>query len=372
MVNMKPKEKKLFCTTYALNGAPSKHNNGEKIEINWDLNKTIGIAGASGAGKSTLLRRIAGLDDAVGTKLSINRHSIKRSHRASNPCVYVGADTPLFEHLTLGRNLELAQSMSIWKQPEHAKKLTGLYGFDACESLSIKDVAQLCEIESLLESHCSVLSSGESQRGMLARALLSGKPILLLDEAFSAMDWALRKRLHWRLKHLCAKTDRAIILISHSFRELAVMSDVMLEISEGNVTRQVPTLEYMQHIEGESDTIFSALQEHLRDDTVNNLSVFALTNSKSKVIAKLTKEAEQTNRILLDANALVLSKQSNLKSSMLNCLHGTVADIKAQDKTMAVQINIAGQQVIAQISQKSFSDMQLSADDDVYVYFKAI
>jgi molybdate transport system ATP-binding protein len=361
----------LQCSSAPLYFESGRASKAERLVFSWDLANTIGILGESGAGKTNLLRRLAGLDDTYASDITMNGHSVHTSKCTLNPSVYVGADTPLFEHLSLRQNLELVMSMSHWNKQSSAG-LKAQFGFKDCISVGFEEVLELCEIEHVLDTPAALLSSGEGQRGMLARALLCGKPILLLDEAFSAMDWALRNRLHWRLKALCMRTGRALIIVSHSLKELGVMSDTLVHINAGLLVKEAPTLEYLPEFQQDEISFFAALQvKHLHDDLKHHLSTFILAGSDTQIITKLNREAAHTTRLLLDANSLVLGKQKDLQSSMLNTLAGDVIAIHAKGSVIRVSVEVEGQTLVAQISEKSFSDMALSIGETIYVYFKA-
>jgi molybdate transport system ATP-binding protein len=373
MVSKMPSPIRLKCETPQLQ-QPSAGKENIQISLDWDiLNNIIGVFGDSGAGKTTLLRRIAGLTTSPNTDLSINQQDIDLHTRILNPCVYVGADTPLFEHLSLRRNLELTQRMSRWAGATSGERsLQARYGFHNCALLPLSDVVQLCELDSLLDKQASVLSSGEKQRGQIARALVSGKPILLLDEALSAMDWGLRTRLHLRLKRLCLDAGRAIVMVSHSLRELALMSDQLVKIDDGAVVREGATFTELRHMQGENDALFSTmLVNHVSNDPTHNLSIFTLQNTDAVIVAKLRDDAAFTDRLLIDASAVVLAKQSNIKSSMQNSLAGHIIKISSMQSSVSILLAVHGQHLIAQISKKSLLDMQLKEHDEIFALFKA-
>ena len=65
----------------------------------------------------------------------------------------------------------------------------------------------------------SQISGGQQQRVALIRALIRARPILLLDESFSALDWDMRKECFDALKTVVASHEMAALLVSHDTRD---------------------------------------------------------------------------------------------------------------------------------------------------------
>ncbi|MFC4701224.1 ATP-binding cassette domain-containing protein [Glaciecola siphonariae] len=354
-----------------LRAAPKISSKHRDLSLNLDLHAVVGILGDSGAGKTSLLKRMAGLSKAE-TQLRLSGISLDGLSTQQNPCVYLGSDAPLFEHLSLQANLDLVFAQSIWRAKTSAK-LRQKYGFDDCEPITMDEVVKLCEVEHLLRSPCHILSGGEKQRGLLARALLSAKPILLLDEAFSAMDWALRHRIYKQLRQICQTGQRAIVMVSHSHRELALMSDTLVQIQDGEIVEHGSTSAALAQMQNGSVNGFSALElSFIAQDTRNHLSKFCLKGTNTPVYARFTEDAHITHRLLLEAQSIVIARQGDLRSSMLNCLPVTLRNIEQVDNRAVLTVDAQGQSIIAQISLKSLSDMQLAPQQALYAYFKAL
>ena len=72
------------------------------------------------------------------------------------------------------------------------------------------------------------ISGGQQQRVALARAMLRNRPILLLDESFSALDWSTREGCFDALRDLATTRQMAVLIVSHDERDAAYLGcDVM-------------------------------------------------------------------------------------------------------------------------------------------------
>lgn len=184
------------------------------------------IAGPSGAGKSTLQKLILGvMDDYEGQiALECGGQEIPLGVNTRSLFAYV----PQGDMVISGTMLENLTFLC----GEHAKA-----EIDNALKLSCLDefVRQLPNgLDTPIGEHGVGLSEGQNQRLAIARALLSGAPILLMDEPTSALDAQTEKRV---LEQLRALPGRTIILVSH--KEAAYsLCDVELRIDHGSITQR--------------------------------------------------------------------------------------------------------------------------------------
>ncbi len=186
------------------------------------------IVGESGQGKSTLLKLMLKQIPcanvvADGIPLSSITYSSYFSHIA-----YVSQSFALFpvslkENIVLGRHINVE---------------------DVLDHVGLHDL--ISRKEEVFENDRTALSGGQMQRIMLARALASDKNWLVLDEAFSAVDEATRKRLE---RSMLEEKEKTIITISHKTDAItAAMYDTILLV-ENRTVRPISLEEYIsQHV----------------------------------------------------------------------------------------------------------------------------
>ena len=97
------------------------------------------------------------------------------------------------------------------------------------------EMAELCDISHLRESHPHELSGGEQQRAALARALAPGPALLLLDEPFSRLDEILRRRLSRDVRDILKSADTTALLVTHNQQEAFAVADVGGVINQGAI-----------------------------------------------------------------------------------------------------------------------------------------
>ena len=184
----------------------------------------IAIVGPSGAGKSTLLNLIAGFVLPTQGNIWLNGENHTRSAPYERPVSMLFQENNLFPHLTVQQNLALGLKTSL--------KLTTL------EQDQIKRVADAVGLTSFLSRLPNSLSGGQKQRVALARCLLRDKPILLLDEPFSALDPELRMDMLNLIDELCHSKNLTLLLVTHQPSELTGKVDRMLRIENGRISQQ--------------------------------------------------------------------------------------------------------------------------------------
>ena len=184
----------------------------------------IAIIGPSGAGKSTLFNLIAGFVLPTQGNIWLNGENHTRSAPYERPVSMLFQENNLFPHLTVQQNLALGLKTSL--------KLTAL------EQDQIEQVADAVGLTSFLSRLPNSLSGGQKQRVALARCLLRDKPILLLDEPFSALDPELRMDMLNLIDELCHSKNLTLLLVTHQPSELTGKVDRMLRIENGRISQQ--------------------------------------------------------------------------------------------------------------------------------------
>ena len=184
----------------------------------------IAIVGPSGAGKSTLLNLIAGFVLPTQGNIWLNGENHTQSAPYERPVSMLFQENNLFPHLTVQQNLALGLKTSL--------KLTAL------EQDQIERVADAVGLTSFLSRLPNSLSGGQKQRVALARCLLRDKPILLLDEPFSALDPELRLDMLNLIDELCHSKNLTLLLVTHQPSELTGKVDRMLRIENGRISQQ--------------------------------------------------------------------------------------------------------------------------------------
>ena len=180
------------------------------------------IVGPSGSGKTTLLRMLGGLEKPTAGDIFLRDERVNQVPANRRPTCMVFQSLALFNHKTVGQNIEF--SLKMRGESRAARRERGL---------SLMRMLQLTE--DYYDKSVTKCSGGERQRVALARALASDPDILFFDEPLSAIDYRLRKLLEVELKDLHRTTGKTFVYITHSLEEAMVMSDRIGIMQEGRL-----------------------------------------------------------------------------------------------------------------------------------------
>ena len=181
----------------------------------------VAIVGESGAGKSTLLNLIAGFDLPTSGEIWLNNCNHTQTEVASRPVSMLFQDNNLFPHLTVEQNIGLALVPSL--------KL------NVGQKAQVAEIADKMGIAEFLARRADQLSGGQKQRVALARTLLRDKPILLLDEPFSALDPKRREELQQLVAKLCQERNLTLLMVTHQIEESRALFDRILCVENGRI-----------------------------------------------------------------------------------------------------------------------------------------
>jgi ABC-type sugar transport system ATPase subunit len=183
--------------------------------------EAVFLLGPSGAGKTTTLRLVAGLEDATAGRIRIGARDVTALTPRERNVAMVYDKHSLFPHLSIFENL--AYPLRIRKMPEAAMKAR------------IAEVAQVLQIEKLMDRRPAQLSGGQQQRVAIGRALVREADCYLLDEPISHLDAQLRARMRVEFKRLQRDFQATMLYVSHDQLEAMTMADRIVLINKGRI-----------------------------------------------------------------------------------------------------------------------------------------
>lgn len=198
------------------------------IDLEIESGEFVSVVGQTGCGKSTLLRLILGEQTPTRGRVLVNG----RERRQPDPiCGYVPQRYSLFpdktalDNVTFGLEVTECGLFSAL-QPTRRKRMRKFRD----EALRYLRHTGLQEADASKYPH--QLSGGMQQRVAIAQALIMKPPVLLMDEAFSALDPGTRSGMQQLIKELWRESGTTIIFVTHNTREAVCLGTRIIALAK--------------------------------------------------------------------------------------------------------------------------------------------
>ena len=206
----------------------------DDMVMNFDLQlakgELVGIIGPSGAGKSTLLSLIAGFELPVSGRISIAGVDMEGVMPGNRPVSMIFQDHNSFAHLDVWTNVALGISPDLKLDPQQRERVDG-----ALARVGLSDFKARKPTE---------LSGGEKQRIAIARALVRDKPVLLLDEPFTALGPALRRDMLDLIREIQKERKLTVLMVTHQPEDAKYAASRIAFVQSGRIAHVLPTKQF--------------------------------------------------------------------------------------------------------------------------------
>ena len=186
----------------------------------------VGLLGSSGCGKTSTLRMIAGFEDISGGEVRVGDRVINPLPPAKRNVAMAFEGYALYPPLTIRDNIAFGLLRERRPKAEVEAK--------------VREIADLLEIDNILERYPPTVSAGQQQRAGLARALVRPADLYLLDEPMGQLEPRLRAILRARIKEWLIERKMTTIIVTHDQTEALALCD-RIAVMEAGVLQQFAT-----------------------------------------------------------------------------------------------------------------------------------
>lgn len=188
---------------------------------------TLGILGETGSGKSTIALLLSRLYDPSEGRITVDGVDLREmDQQALRRGVGVVLQEPFLFSRTLSENIAIARADATQGDVERAAR-------DACLSQAVSEFKD--GYETVVGERGVTLSGGQKQRTAIARTLLTGAPVMVFDDALSAVDAKTDEAIRERLRE--AAGDSTLILIAHRVSTL-MRADQIIVLEDGRIAER--------------------------------------------------------------------------------------------------------------------------------------
>lgn len=190
-------------------------------------NSITALIGPSGAGKSTLLSAIAGFLSPSAGRILWQGQDLAALPPGQRPMSILFQDQNLFPHLTVEQNVGLGLRPDLRLSP--------------ADTARINETLARTGLDGLGPRKPGTLSGGQQSRVALARTLLRARPILLLDEPFSALGPALKTEMLDLVARIAQEEATTVLMVSHDPGDARRIAPLTILVAEGTAHAPAPT-----------------------------------------------------------------------------------------------------------------------------------
>ena len=215
------------------------------------------LLGPSGCGKTTLLRIMGGFENPSAGDLLIDGASVLGQPPYLRPTNMIFQHLALFPHMNVSDNIAFGLKM---KREDPATIRT-----------KVMEVLALVRLQGFEARAIEQLSGGQKQRVAMARALVNGPSVLLLDEPLGALDLQLRLQMHDELRRLHRDLGSTFIFVTHDQAEAITLANRVAVMNMGRVLQvgtpeeiyNAPQTRFVAQFIGQSNLIEGRVVEAL-------------------------------------------------------------------------------------------------------------
>ncbi|RMG54975.1 MAG: sn-glycerol-3-phosphate ABC transporter ATP-binding protein UgpC [Acidobacteria bacterium] len=193
----------------------------DELTLTVEDGEFVVLLGPSGCGKTTTLRLLAGLETVTSGRMFIGPTCVNDLSPRERDVAMVFQNYALYPHMTVAENIAY---------PLRIRKL------DRREiNRRVQSVAEMLELESLLDRRPRELSGGQRQRVALARAIVREPRVYLMDEPLSNLDAKLRVQMRGELKRLQYELGTTTLYVTHDQAEAMTLAHRIAVMKDGRL-----------------------------------------------------------------------------------------------------------------------------------------
>ena len=211
------------------------------------------LLGPTLSGKTPLMRLLAGLDPCVKGTLSIDGKDV------------TGMPVQKRNVAMVYQQFINYPSLNVYENIASPLRIAGLSAEDIDQR--VQDAAELLKLKPYLDSLPSNLSGGQQQRTAIARAIVKGADLVLMDEPLANLDYKLREELRYELPRIIAQSNAIFVYATTEPSEALLLNGNTVALQGGKVAQSGETLDVYHH-----PSSLTSLQT-FSDPPVNHLQV---------------------------------------------------------------------------------------------------
>ncbi|NWF86538.1 ABC transporter ATP-binding protein [Candidatus Bathyarchaeota archaeon] len=327
----------------------------DSINLQIREKEILALLGPNGSGKTTLLKILAFLEKPLKGEIFFRGKKATEKNmeqlRKESTMVFqktILFNTTVYNNVAYGLNVRKLPKNKIHEEVKNALKLVKLEGFE--------------------KRQAKKLSGGEQQRVALARALVLNTKFLLLDEPTANLDPKNALLVEEIIENVNHESGATIIIATHNMFQAKRLPHRVALIMNGKISEIGTPAEIFGKLSktlasfAAAENVFTGTAKITEEGTT-------LVDIGNGVIVEATLRNSGKISIFISPEDIILSK-TRFASSARNIFTGKIVEILDLDSIVRLKVDV-GKPFTVQITKRSFNDMGLNVNMDVYLAFKA-
>jgi len=315
------------------------------------------LIGPNGAGKTTLLRILDLLDEPSSGTVLFNNTPVNYS---------ANAKLALRRRVGMVFQQTVLFNTNVFNNVAYPLKVRGKNG-NAAER-KVKETLKMVQLDGFESKNALKLSGGEAQRVALAQALVTEPELLLLDEPTANLDPKAVSIIEEALSRVNRERQTTIIMSTHNMFQAQTLAHRAALLLDGRIEK-IGTIREIFEVPSKHLASFARLENVFSgvSSIVEEGTSLVDIGGELKLEAAFTKLGKVM--VYVSPEDIILSKNP-IVSSARNTFKGRVVEVADLGPTVRLKVN-AGRVFVAQITKRSFKEMQLNVDSEAFLTFKA-
>ena len=315
----------------------------------------LALLGPNGSGKSTILKIMAFLENATSGEVKFQGETVdsKNSESLRMQSTLVFQKTTLFDTSVYDN---VAYGLKIRKVPKSQQ-------YEA-----VKEALRIVKLEGFEKRPARKLSGGEQQRVAIARALVLKTKLLLLDEPTANLDPKNAQIIEEVIATVNRELKTTIVVATHNMFQAKILPSRIVLINNGRISEAGTPAEIFGKL-SKNLASFAAVDNTFTGTAQSTAEGTTLVNIGNGVQVEVTIQSQGEISIFVSPQDIILSK-SAIQSSARNMFKGKITEISDLGSLVKLKVDI-GKLFLVQITKRSFNEMALNLNSEVYIAFKA-
>jgi len=327
----------------------------EGINLQIHEGEILALLGPNGSGKTTLLKILAFIEKPTNGEVEFKGGTVtaRNTEKMRMQSTLVFQKTTLFDTSVYNN---IAYGLKIRKIPKDVR------------NEEIKRVLRLVKLEGFEKRPARKLSGGEQQRVAIARALILKTKLLLLDEPTANLDPKNASIVEEVIATVNRELKTTIVMATHNMFQAKTLPQRIALMSDGKITEVGAPAEIFGKL-SKNLARFAAVDNTFAGTAKATVAGTTLVDIGNGVQIEVTAQRQGEASVFISPQDIILSK-SAVESSARNVFKGRITEISDLGSLVKLKVDV-GRSFTVQITKRSFSEMGLNLNAEVFIAFKA-